>query len=134
MQFCCLETLLRVFICSSFARTENNPKADFSVHIISEFIQTTLWKCISNVFWLYSFETIVSPVDSVDSSVKGFDFGLKKLFLLSTIAICFFPLAHLAWSVNIERPLDDDSASCFSVIFVLRQPSLKCRITQPSIY
>ena len=75
---------------SSFAGTENPPKTNFSVHIISAFIQSALWKCISNAFWLCSFETILSPLGSVDSSVEGFDFGLKKFFLLSAIAICFF--------------------------------------------
>ena len=71
---------------SLFAWTESPPKTDFSVHIISVFIQSALRKCSFNVFWLYSFETIVSPLDSVDSPVEGFDFALKKFFLLYTIA------------------------------------------------
>ena len=70
-KFCCLKTLKSVSFNSSFAQTENSSKTDFSVHIISAFIQSALWKCISNVFSLCSIETIVSPLDSVDSSVEG---------------------------------------------------------------
>ena len=35
---------------SSFTQNENPPKTDFSVHIISAFIQSAMWKCISTVF------------------------------------------------------------------------------------
>ena len=35
----------------------------------------------ANVIWLCSFETVVSPLDSVGSSVEGFDFGFYPLLI-----------------------------------------------------
>ena len=72
---------------SSFAHTG---ETDFSVNIFSTFIQPALWKCISNVFWICSYEIIVYPLDLVDSSDEGIDFGLETFFLFSTIAICIW--------------------------------------------
>ena len=121
-----------VWFKSSFARTENPPKADFSVHVISAFTQSALWKCISNVFltlliWNNCFSTRFSGFFSL-----GFWFWFKEVF-------SFIHYCHMLFSFSMTSQyrmsagwqLDSFvaiSASHSSFIFVFRQPSLKHRI------
>ena len=98
---------------SLFAWTESPPKTDFSVHNISVFIQSALRKCSFNVFWLCSFETIVSPLDSVDSPVEGFDFALKKFFFCTLL---LFSFSMISQCCNAERPLHDNSIVLWQLV------------------